>query len=199
MDALRLASLLSSRLCHDVVGPASAVVNGLELIELEGDQSGEAMALVATSAALITGRLQLYRAAYGVAAGLTFPDARKAAAAFFAHGKVALDWPDTAPPGALPPAAPKILLNMLLLGVELLGRGGRLGVALGDARLDVSARGELTRTDELALLGSGDTQDGAITPRNVQPYYLGRLAAAAGGRVAVATAVPGEVGIAVDF
>lgn len=192
MDGLRLAALLSSRLCHDLVGPASAVVNGLELADLEGGAlDKEALELVATSAAQLTTRLQIYRSAYGVAAGLSLADARKAAAAYFGTGKVTLDWPDGLASG-LPPAVPKLVLNMLLLGFELLGRGGRLTVGMAGADVEVRVTGEAMRTEELALLDAGGIDD-SVTPRNVQPYYLGRLAAAAGFRVTIANPAPGDL------
>lgn len=72
MQDIELAVLISSRLCHDLVGPTSAVVNGLELIESEPELAGEALKMVASSAEQISKRLQFYRGAYGVAAGLTF-------------------------------------------------------------------------------------------------------------------------------
>ena len=188
MDALRMASLLCSRLCHDLVGPASAVVNGLELMETgDGAADKEAMDLVAMSAAQVTSRLQIFRGAFGAAAGLTFSDARMAAVAYFGHGKIALDWPD----GLLSestPGAPKIMLNLLLLGAELLGRGGRLVVGAQKAGLAVRVVGPTMRTDELALLDAGPAAEEHITARNVQPYFLGRLAAAAGRRVRVEAA-----------
>ncbi len=37
MDTLELIALLSSRLCHDLVGPVGAVVNGLEILADEPD------------------------------------------------------------------------------------------------------------------------------------------------------------------
>ncbi|MGH6719460.1 MAG: histidine phosphotransferase family protein [Alphaproteobacteria bacterium] len=194
MDALRLASLLSSRLCHDLVGPASAVVNGLELVDMEGGSvDKEALDLVATSAAQVTTRLQIYRGAYGVAAGLTLADARKSAVAFFANSKVKLDWPDALPSDGLPPSASKLVLNMLLLGAELLGRGGRLAVVRDGPDVAVRVLGEAMRTEDLALLDTASGADDSVTPRNVQPFYLGRLAAAAGRRVAVASPAPGDL------
>ncbi|MEA2947296.1 MAG: histidine phosphotransferase ChpT [Alphaproteobacteria bacterium] len=33
LDALDLAALLCSRVCHDLISPAGAIVNGLEVLE----------------------------------------------------------------------------------------------------------------------------------------------------------------------
>ena len=38
---LRLADLVASRLCHDLVGPAGAVAAGLELLEQPSDMDPE--------------------------------------------------------------------------------------------------------------------------------------------------------------
>jgi len=48
---LRVAELLASRLCHDLISPVGAVNNGTELLtEFGEDPDGESMQLIATSA-----------------------------------------------------------------------------------------------------------------------------------------------------
>ena len=37
LDPLDLAALLCSRVCHDVISPVGAIVNGLEVLEDETD------------------------------------------------------------------------------------------------------------------------------------------------------------------
>ena len=53
MEDIRLASLLCARLCHDLVSPVGAVVNGIEVLEDEDDgpMRDAAMDLIAHSAA----------------------------------------------------------------------------------------------------------------------------------------------------
>jgi hypothetical protein len=66
----RLLELISARLCHDLVGPVSAIGNGVELVtEFGEDMRGEALALIAQSAAEAANRLQFFRIAFGSAAG----------------------------------------------------------------------------------------------------------------------------------
>jgi histidine phosphotransferase ChpT len=44
---LRVLELLSSKLCHDLISPVSAINNGVELIEdIGGDVVDEAMSLI---------------------------------------------------------------------------------------------------------------------------------------------------------
>ena len=44
---LKVAQLLSSRICHDLAGPIGAVNTGLELMEEDPDNDGAAMKLMA--------------------------------------------------------------------------------------------------------------------------------------------------------
>ncbi len=64
---LRLADLVASRLCHDLVGPAGAVAAGLELLEQPSDMDPEAMDLVRMSASQLNARLNFFRLAFGKA------------------------------------------------------------------------------------------------------------------------------------
>ena len=39
LESLDLAALLCSRVCHDVISPVGAIVNGLEVLDDEKDES----------------------------------------------------------------------------------------------------------------------------------------------------------------
>src|SRR6201996_8730067 len=69
MNDLEFAALLVSRVCHDLVSPVGAVVNGLEVLEDERDAAmrADALKLVMSSAELATARLQFARIAFGAA------------------------------------------------------------------------------------------------------------------------------------
>ena len=45
LDSLDLAALLCSRVCHDVISPVGAIVNGLEVLEDDSDASMRDFAL----------------------------------------------------------------------------------------------------------------------------------------------------------
>lgn len=70
-DPLLLAGLLCSRLCHDLVGPVGAVVNGVELLSDAEDDDDElrdqSIALIGDSAAELSARLKFFRLAFGAA------------------------------------------------------------------------------------------------------------------------------------
>ncbi|WP_347267816.1 histidine phosphotransferase family protein [Paracoccus sp. (in: a-proteobacteria)] len=67
----RLAALLGSRLCHDIVSPLGAIGNGLELLQISGDYPGIAsspeLQLIGESVAAAQARLRWFRVAFGQA------------------------------------------------------------------------------------------------------------------------------------
>lgn len=182
---LRIFELLTARLCHDLVGPVGAASNGAELLsELGAEDAGDAVDLIADSTEKATARLRFYRIAYGLAAGVigTIGEARGLADAMFADQRFTLEWSPT-PPGSetLGDGAGKLLLNMLLLAGEAMGREGTLLVTIAaDAqgrRLDILARGEDVGLDGEFLAGLGaDASIKDLTPRSVQGFFTARLA-----------------------
>ena len=136
---LKVAELLSSRLCHELVGSAGAVGNGIELIrdsldEADGsngtlgpedDMQLDALKLVDQSAHQVINRLKFYRMAYGYAGhqATNIAELRSIAQSYVGEGKVRLSWP-------LPPIVPelregdgKLMLNLIVMAVEGLPRG----------------------------------------------------------------------------
>ena len=69
LDGLDLAALLCSRVCHDVISPVGAIVNGLEVLEDDQDESMRtfALELIGKSARQASARLKFARIAFGAA------------------------------------------------------------------------------------------------------------------------------------
>src|SRR5258706_9789922 len=69
MTDIEFAALLVRRVCHDLVGPLGAVVNGMEVLEDERDAAmrAEAIKLVTMSADQALARIQFMRIAFGAA------------------------------------------------------------------------------------------------------------------------------------
>lgn len=63
----QLATLLGSRLCHDLISPIGAIQNGLELIELSGGVQADSaeMSLIKDSCHNATTRIKFFRVAFG--------------------------------------------------------------------------------------------------------------------------------------
>lgn len=68
-DPADLASLVASRLCHDLVSPLGAIGNGVELLELSGEYPGVSsspeLTLIAESINAARARVRFYRTAFG--------------------------------------------------------------------------------------------------------------------------------------
>jgi len=198
---LELAALVSSRICHDVINPVSAISNGLEMLGEEPDQAmrDAAMDLIRKSAAQASAKLQFARLAFGAAgsagAEIDLRDAEKVARDFVGgSGKHHVIW--QGPAVTLPKNKVKLLLNLVALGVIALPRGGTINVTiLGTppaVSFSVTAKGEAARlTDQVKslLLGGNGV---AIDSHSIQPYSA-RLVAAASGMAMTAEARDGEV------
>jgi histidine phosphotransferase ChpT len=186
---LRVVELLSSRLCHDLVSPVGAVSNGVELLtEMGADE--EALSLVGQSAQAASTRLKFYRVAYGAAGGDLPPaELHDLMAAVLRDRHVSLNW-DAAAPAPLGPAGQKLALNMMALALEGLPRGGSLTVTMAahPGSIMVQADGAGAGLPD----GVREAVDATLalenlTARTIQAYFTGRLAAALGRNLAVAS------------
>lgn len=134
MDDIEFAAFLVSRVCHDLVGPLGAVVNGLEVMEDERDAAmrADALKIVTSSALQALARLQFMRIAFGAAgsagAELDVGEIGRLVAGLLEGGKVQLNWQA----GAVnwPKNWAKLLMNAALLGADCLPRGGHLDVSV---------------------------------------------------------------------
>ena len=186
-EVVHVASLLASRLCHDLVNPVGALNTGLEV--LEGEQDAEmrehAMSLIKESAAKTVALLTFSRLAFGASGEWEGTiDAGEAGAlsrALYAFSKADLHW-DVAP-GPLSKAQARTLLNLVLIAERCVPRAGSTVRAEADgARVTVTATGARAKlSDDLtaALSGRTDTLDAKATPA----YLAHLLAAASGGSV----------------
>lgn len=184
---MRVLELLSSKLCHDLVSPVSAINNGVELIEdIGGSVVDEAMKLIGESAGHASRRLRLFRMAYGRAGsdeGIPLKDVRHTAELYMTGGKVSLHWPDSVPADALAQRRGflKTILNMLIMSEEVLAYGGNVTLhALAEApesgcRIEILGRNaQLTDVLQAAMAGTAPIEE--LTPRSIQSYITGRFA-----------------------
>lgn len=206
---LRVAELLASRLCHDLVGPVGAVNNGLELLEDGLDDMGdEALKLAMDSAGRAAKALQYYRFAYGMAGsrvGGRLDELRDLAANFLDTSKLKVTWTLPEQMDEAPDGLGKLLLNMVLLGHEALPMGGALDVAVtpgsgGGLEARVAAAGERVglRDETKAALAEGAAVDD-LTPRNVQAYFTCLMARRMGADLVCDDATPGRLVLTVNL
>ncbi len=183
---LDLAALLCSRVCHDVISPVGAIANGLELMddpETDAELKATALDMVRSSAKTATAKLKFCRIAFGAAGSagalIDLTEAGEVARAFVGEEKVKLDW--QAPRENRPKQEVKLLLNMLLLALTGIPRGGVVTVTADGQNLAVKATGERAKINEgLAAALNGTADLTTLDARLVQPYYARVLAEAAG-------------------
>jgi len=185
---LELAALLCSRVCHDVISPVGAIANGLEILADETDEEMRSLAfdLVRRSASQASAKLQFCRLAFGAsgASGSTLDlgEAGQIARLFVGEEKIRLDW--SMPQEARDKAQVKLALNLMLMGISAIPRGGVVSVSGDGPGLMVSATGENAKLPEASTrLLAGDVDAGDIDARLVQVYYAMRLADQTGYRI----------------
>ena len=210
MTDLQLAELMAARLCHDLVGPIGAVANGVELLSDGGAGDAEVTGLIAVSARQATRRLQWFRVAFGSASGLPssamFAETRRLAQGLFEEGRVTLEWgaPDPTAEAAATREAAKLALNLSLLALECLPRGGMVQVRIEpkstSLHLNVAAVGMSARIPEdmQSALREG-VAIGELTPKSVPAYLAARLITQVGSRLSVRTGADDRVEFAADL
>ena len=193
MNPVDLASLLCSRLCHDLMSPVGALNNGIELLadEQDPDMREKCLELLADSARASANKLKFFRLAFGAAGGFGEEiDTAEAQAAlegvFGPERRIELGW--VVSEGKLPKGAVKLLLNLALLAGDALVRGGCLDVGAeardGVIELVIRADGPRILLDPALreTLAKG-ANGGAVEPRAAGAWLAHNLAAEAGGAV----------------
>jgi histidine phosphotransferase ChpT len=196
LSALDLAALLCSRVCHDVISPVGAIVNGLELFEDEKDEGmrKSALELVKKSATQASGRLQFARIAFGAAGSagseLDLGDAETVVRGMLLDERLTIVW--NLPRAMLPKNRVKLLLNLILIASSSIPRGGKLTVdPVGEGPsmgFQLRAEGPYAKVQGSieGLLTNGSAE--AIDAHAIQPHYTGLLARDAGLKISLTSA-----------
>jgi histidine phosphotransferase ChpT len=193
-DALELAALLCSRVCHDLISPVGAIVNGLEVLDdnPKPEDREFALDLIRKSAKTASARLQFCRLAFGAAgsagAQIDLGDAQSMARGHLEDAKTKITW--NLPRVLLAKNRVKLLLNMMVIAQQTIPRGGVITVdpiGEGDAlSFRVAASGLNARMPQniADLLASTEAQ--GVDAHAVQPYYTRLLAQSCGLNVLLA-------------
>lgn len=189
LEALDLAALLCSRVCHDIISPVGAIINGLEVLDEDDseDMHEFAFGLIRRSARQGSAKLQFARLAFGAAgsagAEIDLADAEKVAKGYMEGEKAEFSW--QAPPALMPKNLVKLVLNLILLANAAVPRGGSVSVKIeGEAaapRFTLRSVGPSARIPAaFDKLVPGDLDGITVDAQSVQGYYTGALARAAG-------------------
>ena len=198
-DILELAALLCSRVCHDLISPVGAIVNGLEVLDdnPKPEDREFALDLIRKSARTASARLQFCRLAFGAAgsagAQIDLGDAQNMARGHIEDAKTSIVW--NLPRVLLPKNRVKLLLNMMVIAQQTIPRGGVLTVnptGEGDTMsFRLMAAGLNARLPQnIADILSG-AHTAAVDAHAVQPYYTRLLAQACGLTVTLAVEAEG--------
>ena len=200
IGALDLAALLCSRVCHDLISPVGAIVNGLEVLEEDKDEETKTFALdlIKKSAGQASAKLQFCRLAFGAAgsagAQIELGDAEKAARGLLEDGKTTIVW--NLPRELVAKNRAKLLLNMMMVAGGAIPRGGTLTVDPLDSGYRITAAGLNARVTPATVELLSGSPAHPVDAHAIQPLYAGILArdcgltlsAAAAGEVVVVTA-----------
>ncbi|MBA4172881.1 MAG: hypothetical protein C0511_09570 [Hyphomicrobium sp.] len=190
---LELAALISSKICHDVIGPVGAIYNGLEILDEDDDQDAKNYALdvIRNVTEQASARLQFARFAFGAAgsagAMIDLSTAEQISRGFIGQGKHKLAWRGI--PGYMGKDKVKLLLNLVASAITALPRGGEIDVAMGGTLENPSflirCRGTGARPPQyLTDFVTGTTQP-QLDAMTIQAYYTWRLADTAGMRIEI--------------
>ncbi len=195
IEALDLAALLCSRVCHDLISPVGAIVNGLEVLAEDKDEETRefALELIRKSANTASAKLQFCRIAFGAAGSagsqIDTGDAEKISRGFLEDDKTRIAW--NIPRVLMGKNRVKLLLNMVLIASQAIPRGGQIAVdpvGEGDAMgFKVTSTG--TNAKVLAAvppLLAGEVGPDGVDAHKIQPYYTYLLAQACGLKSGVA-------------
>jgi histidine phosphotransferase ChpT len=193
MNPVDLASLLCSRLCHDLMSPVGALNNGIELLadETDPEMREKCLELLADSARASANKLKFFRLAFGAAGGFGEEiDTHEAEVAleglFGPERRIELGW--VVGDEKLPKDAVKLLLNIAMLAGDALVRGGRLDVGAerrdGEIELAVRAEGPRILLDPVLreTLAKG-VSGGPVEARAAAAWLAHNLITDAGGSV----------------
>jgi histidine phosphotransferase ChpT len=181
---LELAALISSKICHDVIGPVGAINNGFQILDEDKDEESRSYALdiIRNVAELASAKLQFARFAYGAAgsAGSTIDlqMAEQISRGVVEQGKHKLVW--LCPPGQMTKDRAKLLLNMVAASITALPRGGEITVKVTGGHeapaFHIHCSGQSARPPHhLPEFLAGEMKE-ALHALTIQPYYTCRLA-----------------------
>lgn len=190
---LELSALISSKICHDVIGPVGAIYNGLEILDEDDDVEAKSYALdvIRNVTEQASARLQFARFAFGAAgsAGSQFDLslAEQITRRYLGTGKHTLAW--NGPSGHMAKDFVKLLLNLIPAAVTALPRGGQISVSilgtLDHPSFELRCTGTGVRPPQYLTDIVAGTSDGELNAMNIQAYYTWRLAAATAMRIEI--------------
>jgi histidine phosphotransferase ChpT len=181
IENTKLTALVASRICHDMVEPMSAIIQGLEMIKgADGKTDPDALSLLDNGVGKAWAKLEFFR--FAMAGAMAQGDSeleecRAVAIKLYGVLKSELIW--SAPPVAMPRPAVRVIVNLLLIANECLPRGGTVELTASKTaeggEVIVVAKGPRAKLKEataIALRG----EEGELNGHTIQPTLTSLLA-----------------------
>lgn len=182
IENTKLTALVASRICHDMVEPMSAIIQGLEMIKAEGGKAPDpdAVSLLDNGVGKAWAKLEFFRFAMAgaVAEGDSeLEEGHAVATKLYSVLKPELIW--SAPTVGMSRPAVRVIVNLLLIANECLPRGGTVEITANKTaeggEVVVTAKGARAKLKEataLALKG----EEGELSGHTIQPTLTSLLA-----------------------
>jgi histidine phosphotransferase ChpT len=179
IENTRLTALVASRICHDMVEPMSAIIQGLEMIKgADGKTDPDAISLLDHGVGKAWAKLEFFRFAMAgaVAEGdSTIDEGKEVAIKLYSVLKAELKW--SVPAIAMPRPAVRVIVNLLLIANECLPRGGVVEVTGKAGEVIITATGPRAKLREATSIAlKGDAGDEHLSGHTIQPTLTGLLA-----------------------
>lgn len=179
IENTRLTALVASRICHDMVEPMSAIIQGLEMIKgADGKTDPDALSLLDHGVGKAWAKLEFFRFAMAgaVAEGdSTIDEGKEVAIKLYSVLKAELKW--SVPAIAMPRPAVRVIVNLLLIANECLPRGGVVEVTGKAGEVIITATGPRAKLREATSIAlKGDSGDEHLSGHTIQPTLTGLLA-----------------------
>lgn len=181
----KLASLIASRICHDLISPVGAISNGLELMALGGGRDGgPELDLVTDSCENASARIRFFRIAFGAATDNALVSRQEVVSVLdrlSAAGRVVYDW---VPGDDLPRREVQLALLALQCVETALPRGGEIRLEYQPGCWTLTGRSERIapdpavwdQMDRVATTPRPEDDLPAVAPNQVQFLLLPLLA-----------------------
>lgn len=184
-----LAALLCARICHDLVSPVGALGTAIEILDDEGnaDMHEDALELIKSSSKRAAAKLKFLRLAFGAAGSapgvLGVDELKTLISDMFADAKaeIVFEFHDE----GLEKSRARLLLNLTMLGVQAVPRGGEVKIVTTDHSLSLISTGPRARLDETVQNAlQGRAPEHGFDGRSIQPFYTSMMARESGGHIA---------------
>lgn len=172
IDLKDSASLLGSRLCHDLISPLGAISNGVELLSMTGIANSPEMKLIEEAVASANARVRFFRVALGAATGtqmLARAEVMKLLDGCYGGGRLTVKWN---PPSDPTRTEAKVALLALMCMETTLPQGGEILINADRGAWQMQAYGPQVRYEAAlwSVLTRGNSEN--IASNHVQFVLL---------------------------